>query len=321
MNAEKKQEMLKELKERIGKKTGVPFTVAVIGAPGAGKSSFINTMITSITGNYRQWTKTGNFGEFDQTVTHCPTWIPRERYLSHQSLEEYNFPHFLDIAGIQDTDDEITGQVLRLLLYGRIPSDVPLKDLAEDIRQRGTWLIEKRYPETPECKKVDRIIFVASAANSNLPLKLMQAVSKVLRKKRDIPIFGVLTMKDQKKQTEQQNFEEFETLFKRTLGLSHLNYLHCTNYCDDNVNEIRERIRTHYPELDMPVLKFLIQVLDPALECTDFNRSARFSKTRLIEWWYEFAATTRGINNFHLLLIIFVTSLIAATLAHLLFRA
>ncbi|XP_062605832.1 uncharacterized protein LOC134267639 [Saccostrea cucullata] len=263
MNSEEHRlTFLEELKERIGKKTSRPLTVAVIGTPGAGKSSFINTMITSITGNYRQWTRTGDFGGFGQAITLRVIRISREKYMSSadKSHQEYDFPIFVDIAGFQNTNDEITSELLNLFFYGRVPSNVLLAKVAEEIRKHGKWFTDKKYPETPECKKVDRVIFMASAENPNLPVQLMQAVLTVLRRKKDIPIFGVLTKKDRKEQ--EGVSEDFEMLFKTTLGLSQLDYLHCTNYCDVNIKEIKERNMRHYPELDIPVLKFLIQAND-----------------------------------------------------------
>ncbi|XP_062610014.1 uncharacterized protein LOC134271809 [Saccostrea cucullata] len=306
---EKKQKLLEELKERIGKKTGAPLTVAVIGTPGSGKSSFINTMITSITGNYRKWRRTADFGGLP--VTQSGNRISREKYLysADKSLREYDFPDFVEIAGFQNTNDEMTYELLDLLFYGRIPSNVHLANVAGEIRRHGKWFTDKMYPETPECKKFDRVIFVASAADRNLPVQLMQAVSRVLYKKRDIPVFGVFTKKDL--EVQERESEDFEKLFRTTLGLSQLDYLHCTNYCDDNIKEIRERNMTHYPELDIPVLKFLIQVLDPIAECTDLQRNIGISKKSLE--WKEICNT---LDSF---LMIILTTLIAIILALILY--
>jgi ribosome biogenesis GTPase A len=55
-----KEEALKILKDLIGPSVTKPLTVAVIGTPGVGKSCFINTMITSMIGEYREWCKTGD---------------------------------------------------------------------------------------------------------------------------------------------------------------------------------------------------------------------------------------------------------------------
>ncbi|XP_062605836.1 uncharacterized protein LOC134267644 [Saccostrea cucullata] len=220
----------------------------------------------------------------------------------------------MDISGIQNLNNEITTKLLELIFYGRIPSNVSLEEVAENISKLGVWLTEKKYPKTPECKKIDRIIFIASAAKPGLPLELMQAVLKVLRRKGDIPVFGVLTKKDLC-QEEEEELKQIEMNFKTTLGLSKLNYLNCTNYCDENIDEIQQRIKTHYPELDKPVHKFLIQVLDPVVQSIDFHTSPGSSKERVIELVYKMVATLKGIDNMHMLFMIAVILLIAIILA------
>ncbi|XP_062592934.1 uncharacterized protein LOC134254432 [Saccostrea cucullata] len=297
MNVEtqrQRQNLIEELKNLVGMTTNSPLTVAVIGTPGSGKSSFINTMITSMTGNYRHWTRTGDFGGSGQT------------------------PNFLDIAGFQDTNDEVTRELLNLLFYGRIPSDVPLDEVAEDIRQRGVTYTDIKYPEEQGNKKVDRIIFIASAVDLHLPVQLMHAVSTILRRRRDIPIFGVLTKRDRRRQNVRE-FEANEAIFKTTLGLAHLGYLQCTNYCDDNINKIRERTRKNYPELDIPVLRFLIQVFDPEQEAADFHRVRGFSWRRLKLGFWKIVARLRRADNIYLVFSIVVILLIAIMLQQVLF--
>jgi hypothetical protein len=62
--------------------------------------------------------------------------IRREDYLkvASETLLEFNFPNFLDIAGIENSDDETTKKLLHLILFGRIPLNVQLAKVAKDIK-------------------------------------------------------------------------------------------------------------------------------------------------------------------------------------------
>ncbi|XP_061177797.1 uncharacterized protein LOC133186585 [Saccostrea echinata] len=316
---EQKQAALEALKNRIGRRKETPLTVAVIGAPGVGKSSFLNTMITSITGEYREWARTGDSGGTGKPITYRLQWLPVTKYESivDDNTLEYNFPNFLDIAGFEDTDDEMTQELLNLIFYGRIPYNIPLFKVAEDIRKYGRWYTDAKYPVTPESKKIDRIIFIASATNPNLPTQLMKAVSSVQWRKRDIPLFGVLTNKDRRTENE-EDFDQFETKFKTTLGLSHLHYFLCTNYCDDNIEEIRSGTAKNNPELDVPILKFLKQVLDPVLENVDIHREVGITWQNIVEWLHTLWAALQNTNRQQFTIIV-VISLVLVVLTLLLF--
>ncbi|XP_062603195.1 uncharacterized protein LOC134264967 [Saccostrea cucullata] len=312
----KREDLHKILLEQVKKNKKSQMTIAVIGPPGVGKSSFINTMIASITGEYRQWAKTGR-GEGAITLRAIPVFQKKYMEFADENLQQCVFPDILDIVGFEDSDDQVTRKAIELLFYGRIPSNVLVHEFLNKMRTSGTWPVEKMYPLTAECKKIDRVIFVASAANSNLPLELCNAVRAVISKKRDIPIFGVLTGRD-KRSPALENFEKFEERFKSALGISNLNYLHCTSYCDDNINKIRVVEAKNYPDLDIPVLEFLKQVLDPALESTDIIRPGRFTWIWFLEILYTTPAKFKGISASHWVLVAIVIALLVVILAILL---
>jgi hypothetical protein len=69
-----------------------------------------------------------------------------------------------------------------------------------------------------------------------------------------VPVFGVLTHADEIEENDPE-FCDFERKFKRSLGLSHLRYLLCTNYCDDV-----PRKNKRDPNVEVPVIRFLRQV-------------------------------------------------------------
>lgn len=54
--------------------------------------------------------------------------------VASKETRQYNFPNFLDMAGIEDFNDEITKKLLVLIIFGRIPLNVSLAEVAEEIR-------------------------------------------------------------------------------------------------------------------------------------------------------------------------------------------
>ncbi|XP_061177796.1 uncharacterized protein LOC133186583 [Saccostrea echinata] len=182
---DRREELHRKIIEQAKKNKKSPLTIAVIGPPGVGKSSFINTIITCITGEYRQWVKTG-LGE--GAITLRAIWVLQKRYMefADENLQQYVFPDILDVVGFEDSDDDVTRKATELLFYVRIPSDILVHEVLKKMRTSGTWPVEKMYPLTAECKKIDRVIFVASAANSNLPLGLCNAVRTVISKKKRV---------------------------------------------------------------------------------------------------------------------------------------
>ncbi len=70
----------------------------------------------------------------------------------------------------------------------------------------------------------------------------------------------------QEDEVSQELFKERETLFINKLGLRGASnrYVSLSNYCDDT-DPGNRRLETNIPELDLPVLRFLAQVVDPAV--------------------------------------------------------
>ena len=87
-----------------------------------------------------------------------------------------------------------------------------------------------------------------------------------------IPLFGVMTKvdrvaKDGKEgEVSQKLFEDRQKRFIRALGLlgATNRYISIYNYCDDT-DEAKNRLTSVMPEIDAPLLKFMMQVCDPAI--------------------------------------------------------
>ena len=77
MGEELKNKLIKQCKDIVGKELDGrrPLTIAVIGPPGCGKSSFLNTIFASFNDNdgacWREVAKVGDFGENDIQQTSC----------------------------------------------------------------------------------------------------------------------------------------------------------------------------------------------------------------------------------------------------------
>ena len=71
MSKELKTQLIQQCKDTVGNDVGGrrPLNIAVIGPPGCGKSSFLNTIFASFKNNdracWREIVKTGDYGEHD----------------------------------------------------------------------------------------------------------------------------------------------------------------------------------------------------------------------------------------------------------------
>ena len=58
-----------------------------------------------------------------------------------------------------------------------------------------------------------------------------------------------------------KDYQTLEREFKEGLGLQNNRFLLCTSYCDDyDESKGKSRLEQRYPELDIPILKFMQQV-------------------------------------------------------------
>ena len=77
MSKELKKKLIEQCKEIVGNELDGrrPLNIAVIGPPGCGKSSFLNTIFASFNDNgrarWREVARMGDFGEHDIQLTSC----------------------------------------------------------------------------------------------------------------------------------------------------------------------------------------------------------------------------------------------------------
>nr|XP_022292956.1 uncharacterized protein LOC111103783 [Crassostrea virginica]XP_022292957.1 uncharacterized protein LOC111103783 [Crassostrea virginica]XP_022292958.1 uncharacterized protein LOC111103783 [Crassostrea virginica]XP_022292959.1 uncharacterized protein LOC111103783 [Crassostrea virginica]XP_022292960.1 uncharacterized protein LOC111103783 [Crassostrea virginica] len=257
---------LKLFRERVTTE-GYALNIAFIGASGCGKSSFCNSVMTAFSvGGWRERAMTGHYGGRGRQVTQHLLSFPKTKYLDSEDLKKYNYPTLVDMNGFNDSSDDLVEELLRIVFFGRLPREEKLVDAANIYKTSGLNRLKEHYSQNFEDLKIDRIIFIASAT-SPPPQRLMDAVTKTAREeKRVIPIFGVLTHKD-KIDPDSDEYQTLEKDFKEGLGLPDNRFLLCTSYCDDYDRLHRKsRLDQRHPELDIPILRFMQQVCDPAYE-------------------------------------------------------
>lgn len=253
------------LQERINK-GGRPLNVALIGPSGSGKSSFCNSIMAAFSvEGWRERATTGHYGGHGEQVTHHLLSFPKIEYLDFDALYDYNYPTLIDMNGFEDSCDTLAQELLRIVFFGRLPNEERLMDAVKLYNSRGLDGLKEKYSQNNEDLKVDRIIFIASANNSPLPTRLMEAVRNTARKEnRVIPIFGVLTHKDEISRDD-SDYMRLEQEFREGLGIPENRFLLCTTYCDAyDKHHGKSRLDHRHPALDIPILKFMRQVCDPA---------------------------------------------------------
>ncbi|XP_048765275.2 uncharacterized protein LOC125673060 [Ostrea edulis] len=261
---EERQREVRLFQERI-RKGDEPLNIAFIGAAGNGKSSLCNSIMTAFSGEgWREWATVGHFGGLGGQVTHHLLSFLKVEYLESDELHGYNYPTLVDMNGFENSSDELTEELLRIVFYGRLPEEEKLIDAVKLAKNRGIEGLREHYSQNHEDLKIDRIIFVASAKGS-LPTHLMEAVRNTAHKgDRVIPVFGVLTHRDEV-DTGDVEYMKLETEFRHGLGLPENRFLLCTTYCDAYDKCVgKSRLDHKHPGLDIPILKFMRQVCDTA---------------------------------------------------------
>ncbi|XP_046546730.1 uncharacterized protein LOC124256813 [Haliotis rubra] len=263
------QAQIKDNLQKIGRRlNGRPMTVAFIGTIGVGKSSLINTIATAMgTGFWQQHAYTGGHGGQADPVT-----AVIRRYPQCCRPEEHRnqlFPTLMDVQGLPDHPDAIWREALSLLFYGHIPEEANLHDVVDYLQARDD-IRRPRYIRGRDRLKVDRVVVVASA-QEHLPKGLLESVVKIARpvsgrSRRGIPIFGIMTKTDLVDPDVDLDYLQREEKFKDILGLHGTpRFLRCINYCSA-IDPDNNMIFTSYPYIDVPVLRLMTQICDPAIE-------------------------------------------------------
>ncbi|KAK3585111.1 hypothetical protein CHS0354_004300 [Potamilus streckersoni] len=223
---------------------------------------------------------------FTVTFDYYETFLFRFSKCCKEKDEEYKniaLPTLIDLAGFPDEDNEKWRELMRIVFYGRLQEGESLTNAQEYCEMYGVEGLRKKYSTEQEALKVDRVVFVG-AADQPVPKNFISCVIEAARPtgrgsdrgRRTIPIYGVLTHADKVDEKEETREREFVSC----LGLegSRHRFLICRNYCDDV--DHGERMDKCFPELDVPVLRFLKAIFDPELKIQHDNESYSSMKTR-----------------------------------------
>ncbi|XP_063416128.1 uncharacterized protein LOC134697770 [Mytilus trossulus] len=297
---DRKQELLWNCKGKAGKvgQGKQPLVIAVIGPPGCGKSSFLNTIFAAF--SHDCWTenaKHGEFGSRDKQVTKRLKSFTKKDYYTDN--DEYLLPTFLDMTGFEDEDTPLNKELLRIVFCGKLGEDEGLNEVRNYGELYGVNSVKEKYfgenyfgifkrqdskfsnpfwkyldfsviLNREEYLRVNRIIVVCSAnLDQQLPEYLFEAVSDITNKERDITLYGVLTQADKYKSRDQRVLKR-EREFMRALGILKNRFARIKNYCPD-IDPNMTYEDTIIPSLDVPVLRLMRQVLTAERTDQDFT--------------------------------------------------
>ncbi|XP_076070521.1 uncharacterized protein LOC143042149 [Mytilus galloprovincialis] len=259
-----KNTLIRECQKIVGTKPSgkPPLNIAIVGTPGGGKSSLLNTIFSSFSKDrWHDIAPFGSFGTADKQRTTEFTSYEKKDYYKRQVGDDYLMPTFLDMTGFEDEETEESVALLELVFTGRIKEHQELSSVKDYADKYGAEALLGRYNKGVCHRPVDRIIVVCSShLKVNLPVSFLNSVWKAATKHRGIPVYGILTCRDKHPPNIVQDRIES---FCQSLALPQCRFAHIINYCDDIDREGVYYKHTTIPSLDVPVLQFMQQVLQP----------------------------------------------------------
>ncbi|CAC5391996.1 unnamed protein product [Mytilus coruscus] len=271
-----KRRLIKMCQDEVGTKYQGkrPLNIAIIGVPGCGKSSLLNTIFTSFSDErWKPIALQGNYGKLGKQFTQSLISYKKEQYYTRKGRIRKDdgvlMPTFIDMCGFEDTNNELNRELLNTVLYGKLHEYEKFKDVYECFNNFGKDGVRRKYGERNEYLVVDRIIFVCSGDPMvPLPKNLMECVSQVSKAYREIPVFGVMTKADKFDGSQNAEVDERERLFMEHLGIIAERFKRIKNYCADIDKKTSYRFSL-IPEIDTDVLELMHQVFSNTLRVSN----------------------------------------------------
>lgn len=261
-------DVLNELKANV-KKLEKPRNVLLLGSLGTGKSSFINTVITALTGRYKPYADIGCGSKHNTTRLHK---ISCKEYWDHENEEDkaLNLPNFIDIIGLDvqlsnpKEEDTVNSQIMNLIINGKLQENYDLLDLGkklkeENERKEGMELVDRSEDES---LAIDVIVVVISLEDNNIPHALLEEIyAEANVRARQIPVFSVLTKRD-KCDLSQKGLEKKKNDIAEAMSIAANKILICENYQQNQNPDAR----------DVEILEFLTKLCDPCFKAVKLQK-------------------------------------------------
>ncbi|XP_052062883.1 uncharacterized protein LOC127702640 [Mytilus californianus] len=251
-----------------------PLNIVIIGVPGCGKSSLLNTIFASFSDErWKPIALQGNYGKLGKQFTQSLISYKKERYYTRKGRIRKDdgvlMPTFIDMSGFEDINNGLNRELLNTVLYEKLHEYEKFKDVYECFNNSGKDGVRRKYGERNEYLVVDRIILVCSGDPIvPLPINLMECVSQISNAVRCIPVFGVMTKADKFDGSQNAIIDERERLFMEHLGIEAERFKRIKNYCADIDKDTTYRFSLT-PEIDIDVLQLMHQVFSNSLRVSN----------------------------------------------------
>lgn len=251
--------------------------IVLIGRPGAGKSSLINSFAASLGNEYYQYAPSGVMPKGKPKTIYINRFpkccMDRAGERAKEKYKDALLPTLIDVAGLNNEADEAMKKFLTLLLYGHIQNEDITIDVYVHCRTLSFKELNNKYRKQYDDMRADVVVFVA-AVTDPLPTNLMECVADIAGSARGVPVFGVLTKKDEKEYPDSEDVLEIQENFKMMLGLDEKNFLFCSCFCtklfpSDAPVTVERRLLER--KISAPLMKFLTQMCDPRCTVTRPN--------------------------------------------------
>ena len=186
-----KQKLIKICQREVGTKSDgrQPLNIVIIGPPGCGKSSLLNTIFASFSDEkWKELAEHGDSGELGRQTSRFLISYDKEKYYSRtvdNREDDILMPTFIDMNGFEDSNDEYNKELLKIVFYGLLEEFEKFGDVTKCYKEYGLNGLRNTYGQRKEYRRIDRIIFVSSGdPTAPIPTSLMECVYEVAHGKR-----------------------------------------------------------------------------------------------------------------------------------------
>ncbi|XP_076455266.1 uncharacterized protein LOC143289912 [Babylonia areolata] len=279
------EQLIKKVCKTCGEDDGTvpPRKICFVGRPGAGKSSVVNSIAARLGDGWYPYAPQARFSKGRPKTIHIKRFqkccmdmetdrVNRTVLRNREKYSGHLLPTLIDVAGLDDEAGDAMKKFLTLLMYGHVKNSSKAINVYENCKIMTTAELHEAHPERYEDMKLDVLVFVASVSEE-LPINLMECVADIASASHNqdaahaIPVFGILTKKDEVDPDSEEVMEKLET-FKQTLGIDDNNFLFCSCYCDKLFPKDAPRTKKMFLEehgIVIPLLKLLNRMCNPYL--------------------------------------------------------